>query len=72
MEEKFTTVQEICDEIQTFIRLEGVVKFDDEGVRDLLHDITLYLHLIRLICTNDEILLQCLDRVDLAAVLLLG
>ena len=48
------------------------MKFDDERVRDLLHDITLYLHLIRLICFYDEVFLQCLDREDLVAVLLLG
>lgn len=65
MEEKFASIEEIGDKIQAFIGLKSVVQLDDERMRDLLHNITLNLHLIRLICFNDKVLLERLHCIDL-------
>lgn len=72
VEEELTAVQEICDEVEGLGRLERVVQFHDKGVRDLLHDITLNLRVINLVGLDDEVLLECLDGVNLPSILLLG
>ena len=72
MEEKLTTVEEVCDEVEALGGLEGEVELDDERVRDLLHDVTLNLRVVHLVCTDDEVLLERLDSIDLPCVLLLG
>ena len=38
MEEQFTAIQEVYNEVKTFGRLERIVQFDDEGVLDALQD----------------------------------
>lgn len=71
MEEKFTAVEEVCDEVQALLRLESVVKLDDEGVRYLLHDISLNFSIVYLVRSDDEILLECLHRINLLVIFLL-
>ena len=71
MEEKLTTIQKVCDEVERFRRLESEVEFDDEWMRDLLHDVPLNLCVVRLICADDEVLLERLHGVDLPIVLFL-
>ena len=46
------------------------MKLDDERMRDLLHDISLNLRVVHLVCSDDEVFLQRFDRVDLLRVLL--
>ena len=57
MEEQFSTVEEISDEVKILCRLEGVMEFDDEGVVDHLHYVSLDLCVIYLISSDDEIFL---------------
>ena len=57
MEEKLTTIEKVSDEVERFWRLESVVEFDDEGMCDLLHDVPLYLCVVRLICSDNEVFL---------------
>ena len=71
MEEKFAAVEEVCDEVQALLRLESVVKLDDKGVRDLLHDVSLDFRIIDLVRSDDEILLECLHRIYLLVIFLL-
>ena len=66
----FTTVAEVCDKVESLRRLESVMKLDDERMRDLLHDISLNLCVVHLVCSDDEVFLQRFDRVDLLRVLL--
>ena len=47
------------------------MQLDYERVRDLLHNVTLDLHLIRLICAYDEVFLERLHGENLVAVFLL-
>ena len=65
MEEELTTVEEICDKVKCLRRLEGIVKLDNERVRDLLHDIPLYLRILDLVVLDDEVLLERLHCIDL-------
>jgi len=46
------------------------VELDNEGVSDLLHDISLNLGVVYLVGADDEVFLERLDRVDLLRVLL--
>ena len=48
------------------------MKLDHERVSDLLHNIALNLHLVRLVCLDNKIFLEGFDRVDLVASLFLG
>ena len=57
MVKKLSAVKEVCDEIERLRRLESVMEFDDEGVCDLLHDVSLNLCVIRLISTDNEVFL---------------
>ena len=66
MKEKLATIEEIGDEVETFSGLKSIVELDHERVRNLLHDVPLNLHLVRLVCPEDEVLFECLDRIDLA------
>ena len=72
VEEQFSTIQKICHEIQALVRLKRVVELDHEGVRDLLHDVALDLHLVRLVCANDKVFLEGLDGVNLRTCLFLS
>ena len=65
MKEKFTTIEEIGDKIEAFVGLKSEVQLDNKWMRDLLHDVTLNLHLVRLIRANDEVLLERLHCIDL-------
>ena len=69
MEEKLATIEEIGDEIETLGWLEGVMELDNEGVSNLLHDVTLDLGVVNLIRPNDKVFLQGLNSVDLSIVL---
>ena len=40
------------------------MKFHDEGMRDLLHDISFNLCVVHLVRLHDKVLLQCLYSVD--------
>ena len=71
MEEELAAIQEVCDEVERLGRLEGVVKLDNERMRDLLHDVALNLRVIHLVGLDDEVLFERLDRVDLPCILLL-
>ena len=71
MEEELAAIQEVCDEVERLGRLEGVVKLDNERMRDLLHDVALYLRVIHLVGLDDEVLFERLDCVDLSCILLL-
>ena len=72
VEEKLSAIQKVGHEVQALVRLKGVVEFDHEGVRDLLHDITLNLHLISLVRAYDKVFLEGFYSVDLIARLFLG
>ena len=65
MKEKLASIEEISDEIEAFSGLKRVVKLDHKRMRDLLHDVPLNLHLIRLVCPEDEVLFERLDCVYL-------
>ena len=71
MEEELAAIEEIRDEVQTLARLEGVVQLHDEGMGDLLHDVTLDLRVVHLVSPDDEVFLERLDSVDLPGVFLL-
>ena len=45
------------------------MEFDDEGVRDLLHDVALNLGVLHLVGPDDEVFLEGLDRVRFPSVL---
>ena len=72
MEEEFSTIEEVCDEVEALSRLEGVMELDHERVIDLLHDIALDLCIVHLIRSNDKVFLERLNSVDLASVFLLS
>jgi len=48
------------------------MKFYDEWMRDLLHDVSFNLGISHLISTDNEVLFKCLNRIDTTSVLLLG
>lgn len=64
MKEKFTSIEEVGDKVKTFVRLESVVQLDDKWMRDLLHNISLNLDLVRLIRSNDKVLLERLNCIN--------
>ena len=47
------------------------MELDDEGVRDLLHDVSLNLCVGRLIRTDNEVFLKCFHSIDPATVFFL-
>ena len=48
------------------------MELDNEGVSNLLHDVTLNLGVVNLIRPNDKVFFQRLNSVDLSSVLLTG
>ncbi len=72
VEKQLTTVEEVRDEVQALARLESEVKLYDEGVCDLLHDVTLYLSVVHLVGADDKVLLERFDSVHSARVFLNG
>ena len=72
MKEKFTSIEEVGDKVKTFVRLESVVQLDDKWMRDLLHNISLNLNLVRLIRSNDKVLLERLHSIYFPVCLFLG
>ena len=69
MEEELASIQEVRDEVKRLRRLEGEVKLHNEGMRDLLHDVSLDLRVVHLVRPDDEVLLQSLHGIDLLRVL---
>ena len=72
MEEELTAVEEVCDEVECLRRLEGIMKLDNEWVRDLLHDVPFYLRILDLVVLDNEILLERLHRENALVILLLS
>ena len=71
MEKDLTAVEEVSDEVEGLVRLERVVELHNEGMGDLLHDVSLNLRVIDLAGLNDEVLLERLDSIDLLSIFLL-
>ena len=62
VEERFTAVEVVHDEIQTGAILESVVQFHQEWVGDGLHDLFLRQRVLHLISVDDHLLAQYLPR----------
>ena len=71
MEEKLTAIEEVCDKVESLIRLESVVELDHERMRDQLHNVPLNLRVLLLVVPNHEIFLECLHREDLSVIFFL-
>ena len=71
MEEKFTTIKKVDDKIQSFWRLEGEVKLDDERVVESFKDHPLDLSVVHLILAQYHVLFQCLHCKDAIVISLL-
>ena len=71
MEEQFTAIEEVCDKVESLIRLESVVELHNERMRDQLHNVPLNLRVLLLVVPNHEIFLECLHREDLSVIFFL-
>ena len=64
VEKEFASIEEITDEVEGLRSLKGVVKFDNKGVVNLLHDVSFNLCIVHLLCSNDKIFLKCFHGVN--------
>ena len=71
MEEQFAAIEEVCDKVESLIRLEGVMELDNERMRDQLHNVPLNLRVLLLVVPNHEIFFKSLHRVDLPIIFFL-
>ena len=72
MEKELSTIEEVSDKVQALCGLECEMKFHDEWMSDLLHDVSLDLGVVHLVCANNEVLFERFHGVNLASVFLFG
>ena len=64
MIKQLTTIEKVADKVQLLCVLECEMELDDERVVDHLHDVSLYLCVAHLFCSDDLILFERLHCVN--------